>query len=632
MFNFRKKMMSSGEIEISDAIAHGGEHEKRKMEEPVGLNNLKKFCVIIFLVIFVIALRTAYLQIAKGSYYAKKAENNRINKITVKAPRGIIVDRKGEQLVTNVASFDLVIVPTLLPKDNILKEDVLNKCFSLLHLTKPEEFPVNFFSSYQPYLLKENITREEAIEVELVKDKCPGFVVEKTAIREYKWPLFFSHVLGYTGKVGKEDLGKDSDYLMTDNVGKAGIEKYWESDLRGNAGSIYVEVNSLGKMLRSLEEKTSRPGNRLVLGVDGELQRTLYREMEKVLAETGAKKGSAVALDPNNGLVRALVSVPGYDNNLFANKIDSADYQSLINDPAKPLLNRAISGAYPPGSTIKPLLGLAALEEGIINKHTSFDCHGVIQVGGWSFRDWKTHGPGINLKKAIAESCDVFFYIVGGGFDNFKGLGAEKISKYEKMFGLGDLTGIDLEGEQKGFVPTPAWKLKKRGERWYIGDTYHIAIGQGDVTTTPLQIANYITVIANGGTLYRPHLVAGISDENTGEVIEEIKPEIIKEDFIHKEYLRIVHEAMRETVVAGTAKTLNELDVAVAGKTGTAQIGGTDNTHSLFVGFAPADNPQLVLVVIVEEGGESSDAAVPVAKEAFKNYFSEEAVENSSEN
>ncbi|MEA3273213.1 MAG: penicillin-binding protein 2 [Patescibacteria group bacterium] len=615
--------MSSGEIEISDAIAHGGEHEKRKMEEPVGLNNLKKFCVIIFLVIFVIALRTAYLQIAKGSYYAKKAEQNRINKISVKAPRGIIVDRRGEQLVINVASFDLVLIPTLLPEDDVLRGEVLDNCFSLLNVPRPEKLPTDFYDSYQPHLLQENITREEAIEAELIKNRCPGFVVEKTAIREYKWPLFFSHVLGYTGKIGKEDLKKDSDYLMTDNIGKTGIEKYWEPELRGKAGSVYVEVDSSGKMLRSLEEKISQPGNRLVLGIDGELQRTLYREMEKVLAETGAKKGSAVALDPNSGLVRALISVPGYDNNLFANKIDSASYQELINDPAKPLLNRAISGVYPPGSTIKPLIGIAALEEGTINEHTSFDCHGVIQVGNWSFKDWKTHGPDINLKKAIAESCDVFFYTIGGGFDGFKGLGVSKIEQYEKMFGLGSPTGIDLESERSGFIPTATWKKEEKGERWYIGNTYHISIGQGDITATPLQIANYITVIANGGILYRPHLVAEISDENTGEIIEEIKPEIIKSDFIHKEYLRIVREAMRETVVDGTAKTLNELEVAVAGKTGTAQIGGTENTHSWFVGFAPADNPQLVLAVIVEEGGESSDAAVPVAKEAFRKYFPE---------
>jgi penicillin-binding protein 2 len=628
MFNsFRKKIAESGEIEISDAMTHGGEHERRKMEEPVGLNNLKKFWIGIFLVIVIIALRTAHLQIVKGYYYIQRAENNRIHKIVIKAPRGIIVDRKGNELVANVASFDLVLVADFLPKDNLARKEVLDKCFSAFSLSQPDDFS---FDSSQLYLLEENITREKAIETEILKEECPGFLVEKTAVREYKYPFLFSHALGYMGKVAKEDLVENSDYLITDNIGKTGIEKYWEKNLRGKAGFEYVEVNSSGKILRNLENSAPYPGNRLVLGIDKDLQAVLYQSMENIFKDKkGVEndqrvKGAAVAIDPNNGLIRALVSLPSYDNNLFSKKIDSTSYQGLVNDPAKTLLNRSISGTYAPGSTIKPLLGLAALEEGIINENTSFDCHGVLRLGSWSFGDWKTHGPGINLRKAIAESCNIFFYHVGGGFDDFKGLGPEKIKQYEKEFGLGELTGIDLESEKTGFIPTPEWKEEKKGERWYIGDTYHVSIGQGDITSTPLQIANYIAAIANGGFLFRPHLVDKITDESSGKVIQELKPEIINSNFVKESYLKIVRDAMRETVVAGTAQTLKELDVAVAGKTGTAQIGGTENTHSWFVGFAPVDNPQLVLVVIIEEGGESSDAAVPVAKEAFREYFSEE--------
>ncbi|MBU2025152.1 MAG: penicillin-binding protein 2 [Patescibacteria group bacterium] len=629
MFKWRKKLSDFGEIEISDAVAHGGDHEKRKIEEPVGLVNIRRFLGVIMAAVAIIAVRTAYLQMARGAYYLREAEKNRVSKAVIKAPRGMIEDRRGEKLVENVASFDAVIVPAFLPDKRWEKEQFLKECFSLagwkddqvlktLETMEEQAEP----DSFKPVLVKENISREEAVAIELIQDKCPGFTTDKTAIREYVNPFVFAHILGYTGKVQKQDLEKDSDYLMTDSVGRTGVEEYWEKELKGEHGYNYVEVNSTGKVLRKLEEELPRTGSKLALGIDKGLQEKLYWELARFMEEKeGVRKAAAVMIDPGSGALRALVSFPSYNNNLFSKGIKKEDYERLINDPAKPLLNRVVGGEYAPGSTIKPVIGVAALQEGVVDSQTVFDCPGALVIGQWRFGDWKVHGANINLEKAIAQSCDVYFYTVGGGYGAQTGLGMQKMKQYEELFGLNQKTGVDLAGEQAGFIPTPEWKEENRGERWYIGNTYHASIGQGDLSVTPIQIANATAAIANGGILYKPHLVSEVINGQNGEVIKNFDGQVIRRDFVDRGYIEKVRSAMRQTVVSGTAQSLKELGHDICGKTGTAQIGGTENTHSWFVGFAPYDNPEIVIAVLVEEGGESTDAAVPVAKEVLKYYF-----------
>ena len=641
MFKFRKKLSQFGEIEISDAVAYGGDHERRKIEEPVGLVNLKRFLKIIMLLILVLGFRSAYLQIARGSYYLGKADQNRISKRIIKAPRGIITDRNGEVLVNNMASFDAVIIPAFLPGDTQSRQNVLDNCFNLMHweslenLTWPRAEELEY-NSFKPFLVKENISRDEALAIEVLSKDCPGFITEKTAKREYISGPVFAHILGYTGRVQAEDLERNPDYLMTDDVGRTGVEEFWENELKGRHGFNSQEVNSAGDILRELEEELPKPGSRLVLGVDKDLQEKLFWKTEEMLNEMEKRKAVVIMMDPRNGAIRALVSFPSYDNNLFAGQIKQSDYQALLNDPAKPLLNRAISGTYSPGSTIKPLWGVSILEENLVTPETTFDCPGFLQWGEWRFGDWKTHGPNINLKQAIAQSCDVYFYIVSGGYGDQTGLGVERMKKYAEIFGFDQITGIDLNGERKGLIPSPEWKLEVKNEKWYIGNTFHISIGQGDLAATPIQLVNYISAIANGGTLYKPHLISQITDEATGEVLEDLDnedKEILRQDLAKRKNIDAVREGMRETVAGekGSAKTLNELGHNICGKTGTSQMGGTEETNSWFVGFAPYDNPEIAIMVLVEEGGESSDSAVPIAKEAFKYYFGIEEEEEDSD-
>ena len=624
--NIYKKLGDSGELEVSDFIAYGGDHERRKIEEPVGTENLKRFFYTIVLVVAAITARTAYLQITKGSYYASKAENNRINNVIVKAPRGMIVDRRGKPLVENVASFDLVVIPARLPEGEQERNTILRHCSELVSKERPEtekilQPGVFDLNSFKPYLIKENLTHAEAVSIEVHKNECPGFEMEKTAVRQYPDPLVFAHLMGYTGKVREDDLKSNQDYLMTDNVGRAGVEEIYEKDLKGIHGSVQVEVDSGGHVLRELQKTPPQSGRRLVLGVDKDLQAKLYESLVRSLATHESRKGSAIAIDPRDGSILALVNVPGFDNNLFSGGIKKDDYQKLNEDPDKPLLNRAISGTYPPGSTIKPLIAAAALEEGVVGSDTAVNCPGALSVGGWRFGDWKTHGAGIDLNHAIAESCNVYFYTVGGGYGDIGGLGMDRMKKYEELFGFNSLTGIDLAGEKKGFVPSEQWKAEARGESWYIGDTYHAAIGQGDISTTPMQIAAYIGAIANGGTLYRPHVAAKLTDEMNGDTVRTIGASVNRTNFVSRDNIEAVRRAMRETVIDGSARSLNDLGVDACGKTGTAQVGGTDKTHAWFAGFAPFDNPEIAIVVLVEEGGEGSAAAVPVAKDALEYYF-----------
>jgi len=622
---YLKKDQGDKGFEIEDSIMTVTEKEEAIVERPYerkGLNFLYCLALAVIVILFGRVFQLAFLQ---GEYYRDLSKGNRIRSIIIKAPRGKILDRSGQVLVRNVPSIDVVIIPNKLPSDQEKRRFLSSELAKLLSLEKGNvEVAIESQDreSPEPVLLKENVSEEEALIVSERQREFEGIALENTAIRNYENSAIFSSIIGYDGKISREELEKNPSYRLTDYIGKAGIEKQYEKDLKGIDGARQVEVNAEEKIKKELGIKNSISGSDLILNVDEGLQKKIYDSIAFNLEQTNTKVASAVAIDPRTGGVLALVSFPSFDNNLFAGGISNEDYKKIITDKNLPLFNRAVSGEYPPGSTIKPAIASGALEERTISQDTSVNCSGGISLGVWHFGDWKTHGGGIDVRKAIAESCDVFFYSVGGGYGNILGLGMDRMKKYLNLFGFGNLTEIDLPGETNGLIPDEKWKEDKIKERWYIGDSYHSAIGQGFVSVTPLQLANYTAALANGGKLFVPQVVSRIEKSN-GEK-KSFQPRIVRSNFISAETMRIVREGMRQTVESGTAQSLKDLPVAVAGKTGTAEFGSEKGkSHSWFISFAPYENPEIAMVVLVEGGGEFSSKAVPITRDVYKWYFEE---------
>ncbi len=617
---FKKRKISRG-IEIEDAIMTVTEEERVIIETPFRKKGLKVIWYAIIVALMMLLGRVFYLSVVRGDYYADLSKGNRIRNIIIKAPRGKIFDKFGNVLVRNVPSIDVIILPSDLPEDQEQRKSVIASVTQILALD--EEGIVEAVEnlnrkSLEPVLLKENIAQDQILMLAEKLNTLPGIFLDNTAIRSYENSLIFAPIIGYDGKITKDELANNRGYLITDYIGKTGLEKKYESELKGIHGALQVEVDSLGNIKKNLGSVNPQAGQDLFLNIDEGLQKKLYDSLIAITDKAESKTAAAVAIDPRSGGVLALVSLPSYDNNLFAGGISSQDYKNIIGDKNLPLLNRSINGEYPPGSTIKPAVAVAALAEGTITSETIVnDSSGAINIGAWRFGDWKTHGV-MNLRSAIAESCDVFFYSVGGGYGNIEGLGMDRMKKYENLFGFGDPTGVDLLGESSGLIPDEQWKLDKIGEKWYIGDSYHAAIGQGFLTATPMQLANYTAALANGGTLYVPRIVNLIKGGG-GE--KYFSSKIIRKNFIRPDILDVVREGMRQTVTEGSARSLNTLPVAVAGKTGTAQFGAENKTHAWFISFAPYENPEIAMVVLMEGGGEGSSSAVPVTKEVLEWYF-----------
>ncbi|MFA6285364.1 MAG: penicillin-binding protein 2 [Parcubacteria group bacterium] len=618
---FRKQRQLRGK-EIEEVTQHlEGIDETQAVGRAMSGDRTKFFRGTVFLVIALLALRIFYLQIVKGSYYGELSRENRIRSIVIKAPRGLIFDRNGKKLVNNVPSFDLIAIPVDVPKDKNEKDKEIEEIAGIFNMNSQNiEVIVGSqdSNSLNPVLIKENVSQDEALIFSEKHARFAGFMLDETSVREYKDGEYFSSAIGYSGKINKTELAEHPDYFMTDYIGKSGIEYGWEKNLRGVNGKQEVEVDSTGNLKNNFGVDPPIAGADLTLGIDMDLQKKLQDSLKAKLEETGTKTAAAVAIDPRNGEILALVNLPSYDNNLFSEGISAEDYQKLISDPDKPMFNRAISGEYPPGSTFKPLVAAAALQEGTVNAGTTLDCPAAINIGSYRFPDWKTHGL-TDIRKAIAESVDIFFYAIGGGWGDIPALGIDKIKQYADKFGLGYKLGIDIPGEASGLVPTQKWKQDNIGEKWYLGDDYHCAIGQGFVTSTPLQIANYTAAVANGGTVYRPHLVSSVKKADGME--EKISPVVLNKNFISAANMQIVREGMRQTVTSGTAQPLKDLPIEVAGKTGTAQFGGENKTHGWFVSFAPYDNPTIAMAVLVEGGGEGFSTAEPVTKDVYKWYF-----------
>lgn len=556
--------------------------------------------------------RTGYLMAQSGSFKLR-SDQNRIRTIITPASRGIIYDRNGVQLTDNVPDLQLAVVPADLPVDETSRHDAIVKICNLANADPVEaEKAINAFGpkGYQPVIIASNITRDQAVDLTVAKNDEPAIRIENGSHRFYGLAntlTSLAHLLGYMSRITADDLKRPEvkNYQPSDSIGRTGLEATYESKLRGVPGVKKVEVDAIGNEVRVIGEQDQVPGENLHLTIDTELTAAAEASLKAMMAKTHLTRGAVVVEDVRNGDILSLVSLPSFSNNRFAEGISSAEYQKLSNDPDHPLFDRAISGMYPPGSTAKLIVASAALAEGVITPATTVNSVGGISVGVWFFPDWKAGGHGItNVMRAIAWSVNTFFYMVGGGYESFNGLGIDRLDKYFSLFGIGQKLGIDLPNEAAGFVPTPDWKKSTQGVSWYIGDTYHVSIGQGDLLVTPLQMASWTATVANGGTLWQPRLAQGA-------------PVAIRKNIVDDKYLATVRAGMRQTVTSGSAQSLNNIGIEVAGKTGTAQVSGKDN-HAWFTGYAPYNDPQIAVMVLLEQGKEGSTVAVPVARDIFE--------------
>jgi penicillin-binding protein 2 len=599
----------------SQRLKESPDGEKEKIEKPIKEKVLKLLLGMITIALGLMLFKSFQLQIIKGNYWQSLADENRIRSYPIRPLRGIIYDKNKIPLATNVPKLDLVIVPADLGKNENFSR-IIDRLSSALRRPREEiekKIKDNSSLSY-PIIIEENIEREKALLMESDFNDVPEISIEKNSFRQYENGPIFSHLLGYLGKANEEEVS-EKKYLFDDYIGRTGLEKIYDEQLRGKSGEQLTEVDSSGKLQKVLAIKDPEMGNDLILSIDAELQEKIYDSLKLKLGTLSTSRAAAVAVNPQNGKILALVSLPGFDNNQFIRGLSVEEFDNIFNNKNEPLFNRAVSGLYPPGSTIKPILASAALTEGVIDVNKQINCLGYLNLFDkfsssiiWTHNDWKAHGP-TNIIKAIAESCDVFFYTIGGGYGDIEGLGIDRIKKYLKLFGLGEISGIDLIGEKPGFIPDAQWKEEAKKEKWYIGDTYNASIGQGDILASPLQIAMATTIVANNGTLFRPQLV------------EEKKPEIVRKDIIEKGILEIVRRGMREAVVSGSSRFLSDLSVEVAGKTGTAETAKNKAPHSWFTVFAPYENPEIVITILIENGGEGSSTAVPIAKEVLSWYF-----------
>ncbi len=622
-----------------DKLAQKKEQEfgvsEKKFEVPLSQKKLKAFYLAFLLLVIFLFGKTIHFQIIRGEELSSLAEKNKQGLYLVQPIRGVIYDNLMNQLAFNESSYDLILDIKELPYSG-REESKLIIGISELILEDPLELKKKIKESeFDIVLIKENLDHEALILLETRIKDFPGFKIKENTVRDYVESQEFAHLIGFTGKIGSQEYKDLENYSVTDYIGKQGLEKFYEGVLRGEPGKILVEKDALGNKVSEEVFSLPQAGESLVLWLDSDLQKKLTEALKGSMERVGSKKAAAIAIDPKTGGVLALVSLPSFDNNLFSQGISSEDFQKIIENPYEPLFNRVVSGGYSVGSTIKPLMAASALEEGIISSQKNILCQGEISIPNpyfpeepSIFLDWKTHGW-VDLRKAIAESCNVYFYILGGGYQDIKGLGVERIKKYLQLFGWGKETGIDIPGECAGRIPDPEWKENYfedyQQKIWRIGDTYHLSIGQGDISVSPLQVAVAFSAVANGGTLYQPQMVKEVVNGSADsiEVVEGFEPKVIRKDFIDSENLKAVREGMREGVIYGSSIALKDLPVKAASKTGTAQTPIEDLYHNWVTVFAPYEDPEIVLTVVIEDVEGMQFAALPVARDALGWYFSQ---------
>ena len=572
---------------------------------------------------FGLFIRLWNLQVIQGVEFRSLSEDNRIAYRLVQSPRGMVFDSKGKLLADNRASFNIYLI-----RENVknlkrtirLLAEITGQPFEELYKRTRNANP------FRPFLIQADISRKTMAFLEENKPDYPGVFVQVTPLRQYPSKDRASHLLGYMGEVSNRQLQnlKKQNYRQGDLLGQYGVERTQEKFLRGQSGFKQVEVDAYGRELRVIRPFVEKPGNNIYLTIDMKLQ-------EKAEELFEAHEGSIVILDPSDGAILAMVSKPSFNPNIFAGGIDAKNWKGLTEDPLKPLENRAIRGQYPPGSIFKIVMGFAILNEKIVRSDKKIHCHGSFPFGKRIFQDWKKggHGP-IDFVQSLAQSCDVYYYTNG------QKLGIKKIARYARMFGLGSPTGFGA-AEKGGLVPSDAWKRRRFKERWYEGETISVSIGQGFNLITPMQAANLIATVANGGHLWKPYIVKKVMSSG-GRTFFEASPRLIHKIPIPREIFQKVREGLKEVVHGekGTAKKARLPGIFMAGKTGTAQTVGLKHTgrkrkpeelprkfrdHGWFVAFAPYENPSIAIAILGENAGRPGSFFAPYAKELISFYL-----------
>lgn len=557
------------------------------------------------------------LQVVEGTYRLNLSLSNALQKIPLAPERGLILGSEGTVLAGNAPSFDLYFYPSFCPK-TVCDLNFLKK-FSFY----TEELEKSLKSTVETVIIRD-LAQADSLALEKEIAGKDFFEIKTGQKRNYPGQGKYFHLLGYVSQVSATDLKTQPELNLSQKIGRLGVEKIYDGFLKGTEGGRIFEVDATNHHFRLVREVPARPGNNLVLNIKSSLQEEASRDLLEALKKTRAVGGAVVVAEVKTGRILVLASFPSIDANIFSSPLSSEKFAKLQQDPAKPFFNRAVLGNFPPGSVFKLSVASAALVEKVLTPSTLIEGPGSLSLGAFTFRDWKPEGHGrINLTTALAESCDTCFYKIGGGYDDFVGLGPQKIANWARLFGLGQALGIDLPAEAEGLVPDPDWKLKAKGERWFVGNTYNFAIGQGDLLATPLQINSLTATVANGGLLYRPLLAQKIVDSE-GDLVRNFAPEVLRQKFIDPEILEIVRQGMKKAVEpGGTAYPFFNSSYSLGGKTGTAETSYKDKTHAWFTAFAPFENPEIALTVFLEEGGEGSRDAAPVAKKILDFYFSQ---------
>ena len=569
--------------------------------------------IISVLVIAVLIGRAAYLQIYQGEYYAGLADGNRIRIVPSMAPRGTFYDRNGEVLVTNRPGFSVSLLPLTAP----ISDDVIARLSDLLKVPTDEiKTKIAGHSGFNPIRIKTDVTPDIVSIIEEQKSQYPGVVIEVTPIRDYILKQEGAHTFGYVSEINDTELEKmkDEGYKSGDIIGKFGIEKIYDKELRGENGGQQVEVDVSGKPVQILGRKEPVPGDDLELTIDIKLQQAAEKAVDEQLTQIGAHAAAAVVMNPQTGEILAMVSRPAFDPNLFAHGISSKDWNQLNNNPYHPMDNKTITGEYPPGSTFKIVTGTAALTEGVVTPDEQiFDSghHWIIPKGN---ADGEALGW-LNFRSALAHSDNVYFYEMGNR------LGIDRLEKYARMFGLGAKTGIDLPYEASGLVANRRYKEKNFDDgEWYLSETFDAAIGQGFNLVTPLQAAMVMGEIAADGKRYKPHVVNRIIAPD-GSVVKDFQPELLSQLDVPEEDIKLVQDGLHDVTKYGTAaSSFRGFTVDIAGKTGTAE-NSQGRDHGWFVAYGPFDNPNVVVAVIVENGGYGSQSAVPIGRKILEAAF-----------
>ncbi len=614
-----------------DALKHDGDTTDVATERRARPARVKFFYVAMLGVIVLLAGRLTTLQIFNSDQNRALAEGNRIRETLVPAPRGVIYDGAHALVARNIPNFEVLITPSELPKKAEDRTAVYTTLAALLKKTPPEiqtTAEAKGLRYGQEILITDKLDRDTSILVSTKTSELPGVHTQDNPQRLYDRGGTYAHLLGYTGRVSEDDLKLNPDFKSADYVGKSGLESEYENTLRGTAGKRRVEVDASGQAIKELQSTDAQPGKNIVLSIDPELQNTMTTAVETGMRSTikgnRATGGSAIALNPKNGEVLGMVSLPSFDPNKFVEGIDQKSYSALADDKQKPLFNRPISGEYPPGSTFKLVTATGALAEGAVAPGTYVASPPELVIDGFRFPDWDPAGHGsVNAVSALAQSSDVYFYKVSGGTKDQKGVGEDKLAHYMRQYNLGEKSGIDLPEERAGLVPTPKYKEDTFQEPWYIGDTYHMGIGQGFVLTTPLQVANYTAAVAMNGIAYKPHLVRATENADNPADQQVKQPEQLINLKVEPQVLKTVQEGMREAVQSskGTAKQLKDLPIDICGKTGSAEFANETAAHAWFTAYAPCNDPQIVVTVMIEGGGEGADVAVPAARTILAQYF-----------